>query len=288
MRSWKNWLLSILTCLAVLAAAVLPPRMSALQDGLLVNAVHTEELGEERNFPLRSLELGDRIRLLAQFNENSSQVPSVDQRLDDEMAQDATALATQELRRLAQLSILPPSLLDIPGLLERESIQTYDAYRLYLQDQDGVGQASYLVITLYYDTYGVYPEPNSWLQVEMALDGESGKALFLQADFSEKFGFPAQIDALNESEKLHMTRPADIAMSFLEHLTDTGEELSYELRVADKYDAVFRLDAVQVGYVIYLDPIYLSIAPYPYSRFGYTDDLPGLEVDAGANSSLRK
>ena len=55
----------VLTLLTVLALALLPPRLSALGDGALLGGVHSEELGEDSNFPARPPDLPGRIELLA-------------------------------------------------------------------------------------------------------------------------------------------------------------------------------------------------------------------------------
>ena len=44
MRNWKNWLFPILTALTVTALALLPLRLSTLEDGKLTGTVHAEDL----------------------------------------------------------------------------------------------------------------------------------------------------------------------------------------------------------------------------------------------------
>ena len=51
MRNWKNWLFPILTALTVAALALLPLRLSVLEDRELTGTVHAEALTAENNFP---------------------------------------------------------------------------------------------------------------------------------------------------------------------------------------------------------------------------------------------
>ena len=53
MRNWKNWLFPILTALTVTALALLPLRLSTLEDGKLTGTVHAEDLSEDSNFPFK-------------------------------------------------------------------------------------------------------------------------------------------------------------------------------------------------------------------------------------------
>lgn len=53
MRNWKNWLFPILTALTVTALALLPLRLSTLEDSRLTGTVHAEDLSEDSNFPFK-------------------------------------------------------------------------------------------------------------------------------------------------------------------------------------------------------------------------------------------
>ena len=68
MSNWKNWLFPILTGLTVTALALLPLRLSTLEDGELTGTVHAEPLKADNNFPSKPPELPGRLWLLAQYH----------------------------------------------------------------------------------------------------------------------------------------------------------------------------------------------------------------------------
>ena len=82
MRNWKNWLAPIFTCLTVVALALLPLRLSMLQDKTLTGTVHTEPLAEDSNFPAKPPELLRRLQLLAQQREFAETLTIIGQELE--------------------------------------------------------------------------------------------------------------------------------------------------------------------------------------------------------------
>lgn len=64
--------LPFLACLAVLEAALLPPRVSLLRDRSLAGAVHSEDPTLDNGLPPRPTALSQRISLLYQMTQSGS------------------------------------------------------------------------------------------------------------------------------------------------------------------------------------------------------------------------
>lgn len=110
---WLNkWLLPLCAGLLLIAAALLPPQLSAWRDGRLYG-VHTEEM-ESVGLPLSVPELPERIELLSRWLEDPDSVVYATQELgaDDQAAGSgytAQALYDRELVGLARAASLPDS-----------------------------------------------------------------------------------------------------------------------------------------------------------------------------------
>lgn len=107
---WKlqSWLLCTATALAVAAAVLLPPQLSALADGKLSQAsyaVQTENMDVSLVYQLSTVE---RLALMAQITEESTLVLTDVQPAQDELtAEQAFALCQDELDALYQAGGLP-------------------------------------------------------------------------------------------------------------------------------------------------------------------------------------
>lgn len=164
MRNWKNWLFPILTALTVAALALLPLRLSILEDGELTGTVHAEPLTADNNFPSRPPELPGRIRLLAQYCSVPELLTIVAQEPEAKKREELSAQTRRELERLAELGILP----------EKSNIYETEFYAglLYLRDQRDLSSAAFATLDAY--------DKETGETLSLYLDGESGQILALQ------------------------------------------------------------------------------------------------------------
>ena len=107
MRNWKNWLFPILTALTVAALALLPLRLSTLEDRELTGTVHAEALTADNNFPSKPPELPGRVWLLAQYQSVPTFLTIVGQEPEEEKLAELSAQARTDLQRLVALEVLP-------------------------------------------------------------------------------------------------------------------------------------------------------------------------------------
>lgn len=166
MRNWKNWLFPILTALTVAALALLPLRLSILEDGKLTGTVHAEPLTADNNFPSKPPDLPGRIWLLVQMNETPENLTIMAQELeggdrDREMERLRAALADLG-------SLLTPY---TASLLEGVEGDSWDWSRYYLRDQTDLSSASFIMASV--------RGSKGRLHLSATLDGESGQLLSL-------------------------------------------------------------------------------------------------------------
>lgn len=166
MRNWKNWLFPILTALIVVALALLPLRLSTLEDGRLTGAVHTEPLAADNNFPARPPEPPGRIWLLVQWQEMPENLTVMGQELEG-------ADRDREIRRLqaalADLGdLLSPT---AAALLEEADGDSWDWFRYYLRDQTDLSSAGFTMASTY--------DKDRRTSLSATMDGESGQILHL-------------------------------------------------------------------------------------------------------------
>ena len=166
MRGWKNWLFPVLTLLTVAALALLPLRLSALEDGELTGTVHAEGLSEDTNFPFKPPDLPGRIWLLVQLNELPEGLTIMSQELEGEDRD-------REMERLREALADLGSLLfpETPGLLAEIDGDSWDWTRYYLRDQTDLSSASFIEATTY--------DKARHITLSAVLDGESGQILHL-------------------------------------------------------------------------------------------------------------
>ena len=144
MRNWKNWLFPILTALTVTALALLPMRLSTLEDSKLTGTDHAEDLSEDSNFPFKPPDLPGRIWLLVRLNEMPENLTIMSQELEGEDRD-------REMRRLREAladlgSLLPPS---TAALLTEADGDSWDWSRYYLRDQTDLSSASFITASTY-------------------------------------------------------------------------------------------------------------------------------------------
>lgn len=166
MGNWKNGLLPILTALTVTALALLPLRLSTLEDGRLTGAVHAEPLAEDSNFPAKPPDLPGRIWLLAQWQEMPENITIMSQELEGKDRE-------REMRRLREAladlgTLLLPS--SAARLTEADG-DSWDWSRYYLRDQTDLSSASFIEATTY--------DKARRITLSAVLDGESGQILRL-------------------------------------------------------------------------------------------------------------
>ena len=166
MRNWKNWLFPLLTALTVAALALLPLRLSILEDGKLNGAVHAEPLAEDSNFPFKPPELPGRIWLLVQWQELPENLTVMAQELeggdrDREMERLRAALADLG-------DLLSP---DAKARLTAVDGSSWDWSRCYLRDQTDLSSAGFTLASTY--------DKERHASLSATLDGETGQLLGL-------------------------------------------------------------------------------------------------------------
>ena len=208
MGTWKNWLFPILTALTVAALALLPLRLSTLEDQELTGTVHAEALTADHNFPSRPPELPGRMWLLAQYQSAPDLLTIIGQEPEEEKLAKLSAQARTELERLAGLGVLPED----ADTLYRD----FDGSILYLRDQRDLSSAAFTVLSAYDKATGG--------SLSLYLDGESGRilALELTSELLWPFSTPAE----------------DIGAAFLDGL---GLENYERIHADGTHIAVFRL-----------------------------------------------
>lgn len=166
MRNWKNWLFPILTVLTVAALALLPLRLSTLEDGELTGTVHAEPLTADNNFPARPPDLPGRIRLLARWQEMPETITIMSQELEGGDRDREMARLREALAELGDL--LSP---EAAALLAEADGDSWDWFRYYLRDQTDLSSASFIEATTY--------DKERRITLSAVLDGESGQLLRL-------------------------------------------------------------------------------------------------------------
>ena len=168
MRNWKNGLFPVLTALTVAALALLPLRLSTLEDVELAGTVHAEPLTADNNFPFKPPELPGRVWLLVQYHSMPEFLTIVQQEPEAEKQKELSAQARTELQKLAELGILP----ETSGVYNAD----FSASLLYLRDQRDLSSASFAMLDAYDPIRMVsylqkHPEYRS---IAVALSGDVG------------------------------------------------------------------------------------------------------------------
>ncbi|WP_298029822.1 hypothetical protein [uncultured Dysosmobacter sp.] len=171
MKRLDRILLPILTCLVVLVALLFPQRLSQWRDEAVLNSPHTEELKTENELPTQALTIQERMLLVAQYNEGADMTALVQEL---EWDSETENLVWKELEGLCKDGILPPEVLP-------EDLTAFPLQRCYLRSPEEIRGASFLVVE-------GYSKKNA-LNLSLALDEETGAALWLEADspFLRKF-----------------------------------------------------------------------------------------------------
>lgn len=226
MRKLKNWLLPLCTCLAALALALLPQRLSQMRDRSELSTVHTETLESDNNLPMQSLALEERVVLLSRWFANPDFLASVVQELYEPLdltkAEERTIDALEELLEdNFLLSELVP-----------DTLPNFYAHRLYLRGEESLSSATFLVI----DSY----DKEKDLTISAALDEETGKILRLMIYYPK-------LEALLPSA-------AEIGEIFLDYL-----EISYLPTDSYAFEANFLLPGYDVVYMVSAGSDNLSI-----------------------------
>lgn len=238
MKKLRNWLLPLCTCLAVLAAALLPPRLSQLRDQQELHTVHTEALTADNNLPTQALTPEERITLVSWWSDAPDTLAFVSQELyqPEDLNQLEEDLST-ELQNLAESGILPSA-------LASEAPPVLYGTRLFLRETGNLAGARFLNVSTYVEEENF----TTW----MMLDEESGKVLWLELDYPELVK-----NVLSSAE--------DIGTAFLDRLG-----VAYLLVYSHPYGAVFQLAGCDVLYVVSIYRDHLSICPQ--SNWGTISD----------------
>lgn len=254
MRNWKNCLAPILTGLTVLVLALLPWRLSMLQDKSLTGSVHTEPLAEDSNFPAKPPELIRRLQLLAQQRELADSLTIIGQELEGKTLEETTGQARGELANLMESGILPRE-------MDPDSAKLF-ASKVYLRDQTDLSSAGFVDLGGYDKTSGEYRS--------LVLDAESGLLVDLELDAIWIWRDPPVA--------------AEVGTAFLDRL---GVE--YQLVKDAPLWACFRLQEAPVLYYVTIGHTTLHIGPWldweTLELSGDWNDALGLPTDASISRS---
>lgn len=236
MSKVKLWFLPILTCAVMLAAVILPQRLSLWRDEALLNTLHTEELQAENALPTRPLSLPEQMALVSLFEADGDSLTSVTQ----ELGQDSQveAMVRTELERLCSNGILAPELLP-------EDLSNFFSYRVYLRMPGTISGASFLVMEGYSKQENIY--------FSLLLNEEDGYALRLE------LSHPAIQKFIGE--------PLDIGTAFLDRLGVENTCVGY-----GPYDAVFTTPDSTLEYMVSMEGDLLRIVPTPEIERGEATD----------------
>lgn len=229
MRNWKNWLAPVLTGLTVVALALLPLRLSMLQDQTLAGRVHTEPLAEDSNFPAKPPELARRLQLLAQQRELSESLTIIGQDLEGGALAENAELARVELTKLIEAGVLPEE-------LDPSEAELF-AGKLYLRDQRDLSSAAFVNLGGYSKASGEYRS--------LVLDAETGLLVDLELDSPWIWKEPP--DA------------AEAGAAFLDRL---GVEYQLVERNRSSLWACFRLSGAPVLYYVTISRTTLHMGPW--------------------------
>ena len=254
MRSWKNWLIPLLTCLTVSALALLPPHLSGLRDRGLTGTVHAEPLAEDSNFPFEPPDLMGRVWLLAQWREAPESVILMMQDLEHGSPdwESASAAGIAELESLLEEGVLSLEEPELPA--DFSSI-----YRLYLRDPADLSSASFWMLETYDKRTGSY-----W---SLSLDAETGRALALGLTSAQLRSHPLDI--------------VDVGTSFLARLSLPCEAEEAEQYGYDGYSSyLFHLADHRTRYHVLQIREGLDILPYvDWARLEDGQAVGGVVVD---------
>lgn len=227
MRNWKNWLAPILTCLTVAALALVPLRLSTLQDQQLTGTVHTEALAEDSNFPAKPPELPRRLQLLAQQRQLADSLTLIDQALEGRALTENAELARGELAELIEAGVLPDA-------LDSNNTELFGS-KLYLRDQTDLSSAGFVNLGGYDKASGEYRS--------LVLDAETGLLVDLELDCA-----------------WILTEPLDAAEAGAAFLDRLGA--AYQLVDSNSLWACFRLQGAPVLYYAAVGRTTLRIGPW--------------------------
>ncbi|EOS64230.1 hypothetical protein [Oscillibacter sp. 1-3] len=227
MRNWKNWLAPILTGLTVVALALLPLRLSTLQDERLTGTVHTEPLAEDSNFPAKPPELPRRLLLLAQQRELADTLTIIGQELEGAALTESTELGRGELADLVVSGVLPK-------YLDPDNAELF-AGKVYLRDQTDLSSAGFIRLDGYDRDSGEYRS--------LVIDAETGLLVEVELD---------SIWILKDTPD-----PAALGAAFLDRLG-----LEYQTFSHDPLLACFRLQDGPVLYYATISRTTLHIGPW--------------------------
>lgn len=236
MNKRKPWLLPILTCAVMLAAVILPQRLSLWRDEALLNTPHTEELQAENELPTRPLSLPEQMALVSLFDADSVSLTSVTQDLGQDSQ--VEAMVRTELERLCDNGILAPDLLP-------QDLSNFFSYRVYLRMPGAISGASFLVMEGYAKQEGIY--------LSLLMNEEDGYALRLE------LSHPAIQKFIGE--------PLDIGTAFLDRLGVENSRIGHS-----RYEAVFTTPDSTLEYIVSREGDLLRIVPLSENETGGATD----------------
>lgn len=234
MKQVKKWLPLGLTCLVVLAAALLPQKLSRARDAQLLGQVHAEELTVEGSLPSRPATLEEKLALLGMWSRDETTAVYLSQvllRNAEGLQEDSSSLESvfsTAVRSFAEAGILPEQ-------LSLESMTLTSGERVLLRSQSSGVSASYLNL---WGMLGNYSEG----YLNMVLDEDTG------AVYGLSLFWPGALK--------YLPPPDEVGSAFFQALG-----LEAELLGGGKWEALFLLPECGLQYIVSFSPDTLDIMP---------------------------
>lgn len=235
MNKLRSWSLPILTCAVMLAAVILPQRISLWRDLALLDTPHTEELQAENDLPTRPLSLLEQMSLVSLCDIYPESLTVVAQELIPDS--ETVAMIWTELDRLCDDGILAPEVLPA-------DLSDFLCQRLYLRLPGSISGASFLLMEGYSKQEGLY------------------FSLLLNED-----GYTLRLELTHPAMEKYAGTPLDIGAAFFDRLGIEHSCVGYS-----PYEAVFATPDPTLRYLVSQDTDLLHIIPIPEGEISGSTD----------------
>lgn len=229
MKPIKPRLLPLLTCLAVLGAALLPPQVSRLRDRSLSGTVQADGASPDSSLPSSTAGVPERIALLCQMYDRSDSIVTATQPLDGQELLCQTAL--KALKALAADSVIPMTA--IPDVMP-----VLSGFQYTCRDQlTGVG-------AVFWELYG---NDGAGFSLDLVLDEASGTVCAMELAAGNA------AHTLGLSEQMAKQYYDSLGLEAELVWSDQGSS-RYRLAGTDGFFQVFQLDGTVGAWSIRLEP----------------------------------
>lgn len=238
MKQVKKWLPLGLTCLVVLASALLPQELSRTRDAQLLGQVHAEELTVEGSLPSKPATLEEKLKLLGMWSRDETTAVYLSQELlrDAEGLQEGSPSSLESVFSTAVRSFAEAGIL--PEQMSPENLTLTGGERVLLRSQSSGVSASYLNL---WGMLGNYSEG----YLNLVLDEDTGAVCGLYLFWPRALKY--------------LPPPDEIGSAFFQALGVDAELLGGGDR-----EALFLLPECGLQYIVSFGPDTLDITPIDF------------------------